>query len=70
LQELAQRNAWPDSPAYELIEATGPSHAPSYTVKARVCGGYEAAGEGRTKRAAEVAAAQALLHMLNAEGLA
>ena len=70
LQELAQRKAWPDSPAYELIEVTGPDHAPDYTVKARVHGGHDAQGTGRTKRAAEVAAARALLERLTAEGLA
>jgi ribonuclease-3 len=64
LQELAQRNAWPASPAYELTEVTGPSHAPAYTVKAKVHGGHEALGTGKTKRAAEVAAAQALLRVL------
>ncbi len=69
LQELAQRNAWPDSPAYELMEVTGPSHAPAYTVKARVHGGHEALGAGRTKRAAEVTAAQALLRVLEEAGL-
>ena len=69
LQELAQRNAWPDSPSYELIEVTGPSHAPAYTVKAKVCGGHEAVGDGRTKRAAEVSAAQALLRQLGDAGL-
>ena len=69
LQELAQRKAWPNSPVYELIEVTGPDHAPSYTVSARVDGGHEAAGTGSTKRAAEVAAAQALLRALRAAGL-
>ena len=64
LQELAQRNAWPDSPAYELVGMTGPSHAPEYTVTARVQGGYEAVGVGKTKRAAEVTAAAALLRVL------
>ena len=69
LQELAQRNAWPDSPAYELVGMTGPNHAPEYTVAARVQGGYEAVGVGKTKRAAEVAAAAALLRNLLAAGL-
>lgn len=69
LQELAQRNAWPDSPTYELMDVTGPNHAPDYTVKAKVHGGHEAAGTGRTKRAAEVAAAQALLRHLEEAGL-
>jgi ribonuclease-3 len=69
LQELAQRHAWPDSPAYELVEASGPDHAPEYTVIARVCGGHEARGTGRTKRAAEVSAAGELLRALREAGL-
>lgn len=68
LQELAQRHAWPNSPAYELIGASGPDHAPEYTVTARVHGGYEAQGTGRTKRAAEVAAATVLLRILDEAG--
>ena len=68
LQELAQHHAWPDSPAYELIEASGPDHAPEYTVTARMHGGYEARGTGRTKRAAEVAAATVLLRILAEAG--
>ncbi len=70
LQELAQRHAWPDSPAYEQIEASGPHHAPVYTVKVRVAGGHEAFGTGHTKRAAEVSAAKALLALLKDAGLA
>ena len=69
LQELAQRHAWPDSPAYEQVDVTGPDHAPVYTVKARVVGGHEALGTGPTKRAAEVAAAQALLLKLREAGV-
>ena len=65
LQELAQRHAWPDSPAYELVSTVGPCHAPQYTVKARVDGGYEAEGVGKTKRAAEVNAAKALLRLIS-----
>lgn len=67
LQELAQRHAWPDSPTYELIGASGPDHEPEYTVSARVYGGYEAQGTGRTKRLAETAAAAALLRVLHKE---
>jgi ribonuclease-3 len=68
LQEVAQRHAWPGSPAYELTGASGPDHAPEYTVTARVHGGYEAQGTGKTKRAAEVAAAAALLRLLQGAG--
>ncbi len=69
LQELAQRHAWPASPAYELTEAVGPCHAPAYTIRARVAGGHEAFGTGRTKRAAEAEAARALLAALKDAGL-
>lgn len=67
LQEIAQRHAWPDSPQYEPLDVTGPCHEPLYTVRARVAGGYEATATGRTKRAAEAAAAQALLALLKME---
>lgn len=70
LQELAQRRAWPDSPQYELAAMTGPSHEPLYAVTARVAGGHEATETGRTKRAAEAAAARALLARLKDAGLA
>lgn len=70
LQEVAQRHAWAGSPEYELLASDGPPHEPVYTVRARVEGGREARGEGRTKRAAEVAAARALLAALKGEGLA
>ncbi len=64
LQELAQRHAWPASPAYEVVETVGPSHAPQYTVKVSVYGGYEAVGVGKTKRAAEVKAAETVLRLI------
>ena len=68
LQELCQYHAWSDSPVYDLVEASGPDHAPEYTVAARVHGGYEARGQGRTKRAAESVAADALLRVLTEAG--
>jgi len=70
LQELAQRHAWPDSPAYELVNAEGPSHAPVYTVRVRVADGRDAIASGSTKRAAEAHAAQALLERLTRDGVA
>ena len=69
LQELAQRHGWTDSPTYEVVETVGPDHAPVYTVRARVASGHEAIGSGRTKRAAEVAAAEVLLAQLRGAGL-
>ncbi|MBP7636269.1 MAG: ribonuclease III [Kiritimatiellae bacterium] len=70
LLEVAQRYAWPDSPVYELVGVCGPQHAPAYRVAARVHGGHRAFGEGRTKRAAEKAAAAALLQVLIENGVA
>jgi ribonuclease-3 len=50
-------------PSYELVGRSGPDHAPSFRVRVAVpVGGREAAeGEGPSKRAAEQAAAEALL---------
>lgn len=68
LQELAQHHAWPDSPLYTLIDAQGPDHDPTYTMQASVHGGYHAQCTAGTKRAAEVAAAEALIHILKEAG--
>ena len=50
-------------PEYRLVERSGPAHAPEFVIEARV---GEAAAEGRaaSKRAAETAAASALLAVL------
>ncbi len=69
LLEVAQRHAWPDSPAYELVGVSGPQHAPAYRVAVRVHGGFEAYGEGKTKRSAEKEAAAALLQLLVENGV-
>ena len=68
LQELAQRHAWPDSPLYTLVSSTGPDHDPLYTMRASVHGGFQAEFTAGTKRAAEIGAAEALIHILKAEG--
>jgi ribonuclease-3 len=65
LQAICQHRAWPDSPLYELIDATGPAHKPLYRVRASVSGGFEAMGVGRSKRTAEVDAAKHLLCVLS-----
>lgn len=51
-------------PAYTLLSADGPSHAPHFVIAVRG-GGREATGEGRTKRAAETEAATKLLALLD-----
>lgn len=66
LQAICQYHAWTDSPVYTLIDVTGPAHEPVYTVSVGVQGGYEATGQGRTKRIAEADAARQLLCILSA----
>lgn len=64
LQEWAQGRSLP-IPAYREIDRTGPDHAPRFTVEVSVTGHSPETGEGSSKRAAEDAAAQALLARLN-----
>ncbi len=64
LQEWAQARGLP-LPAYRVLEESGPSHAPSFTMAVKVDGYPETPGQGRTKRLATQAAATALLeHVL------
>jgi len=63
LQEWAQARSLP-LPAYAVLEADGPDHTPRFLVEAAVDGHPAATGEGRSKRKAEQAAAEALLRRL------
>jgi len=67
LQEWVQGRGR-DLPVYDLIGREGPEHAPVFRVEVRVDGEAPAGGEGRSKRAAEQAAAAALLARLNQQG--
>jgi ribonuclease-3 len=60
LQEWAQGNGWP-TPAYVIVERSGPDHAPRFRVAARITGIAESIGTGGSKRIAEQQAAQILL---------
>jgi len=60
LQEWAQGQGL-DLPAYVEVERQGPDHAPRFTAEVRIKGKKPARGEGANKRAAEQAAATALL---------
>jgi ribonuclease-3 len=62
LQEWALKRALP-LPAYEVLEQSGPSHAPQFVIQARV-GDATAKGEAGSKRAAEQLAASLLLGIL------
>jgi ribonuclease-3 len=64
LQEWAQARGLP-LPAYELVATSGPDHAPHFTLAVRVAGQAEASATASSKRAAETAAAAALLERLN-----
>ena len=52
------------TPAYEVVERSGPHHAPRFTVKASIGPLAEATAEGSSKQEAETAAAAALLEKL------
>ena len=60
LQELAQGKGLP-LPGYRIVGREGPDHAPVFTVTVSVEGWEVAEGSGTSKRAAERAAAEALL---------
>jgi ribonuclease-3 len=63
LQEWALKRALP-LPGYDVVEQSGPSHAPKFVIRA-VVGDASAVGEAGSKRAAEQAAAQKLLELLS-----
>ncbi len=67
LQEWAQAAGRP-LPAYNVVGRDGPDHAPTFTVEVTLSGEKSAQGTGNAKRAAEQAAALALLERVNANG--
>lgn len=66
LQELVQGMGRP-LPVYRGVGKSGPDHAPEFTVEVSVTDEEPASGQGKSKRAAETAAAEALLARLNAD---
>ncbi|MBK5927262.1 ribonuclease III [Rhodobaculum claviforme] len=63
LQEWIQARGHPP-PDYVQVARTGPDHAPSFTIEVRLASGESARAEAGSKRAAEQAAAEALLERL------
>lgn len=61
LQEWAQAQALPP-PVYGERERSGPDHAPRFVIAAMVQGFDPAEAEGKSKRLAEQAAAEAFMH--------
>ena len=60
LQEYTQARGL-DGPVYSVVEEAGPPHDALFTIEVRVGGTPSAAGSGRSKRAAEQAAAEVML---------
>jgi ribonuclease III len=60
LQEWAQSRGLP-TPAYREVERSGPDHSPEFRVAVQLPELVPAEGQGRSKRAAEQAAAAAML---------
>ena len=60
LQEWAQARGM-KPPNYEVLDRSGPDHAPVFRIAARLEDGRSGDGEASSKRAAEQAAARALL---------
>ena len=63
LQERVQATGAPP-PAYVEVARTGPDHAPRFTIEVRLTDGRTARAEAGSKRAAEQAAAEAMLAAL------
>lgn len=64
LQEIAQAK-FKSTPAYQLIEDNGPDHNKVFKMVAVIGEKKYGAGEGKSKQAAQEAAARATLEMLN-----
>lgn len=69
LQEWALARALP-LPTYRVVKSEGPPHSPRFEVTVTIEGIEPAAGEGRSKRAAEKLAAGALLAVVQTMGSA
>ena len=67
LQEWAQGRGLPP-PAYTVTRREGPDHAPAFTVEARLATGEATTATASPKRAAEQAAARALLERVSGQG--
>jgi ribonuclease-3 len=64
LQEFTQAR-WQLTPAYQVIETTGPDHDKRFTVEVRVGDTVLGRGSGKSKRMAETEAARSALRQIN-----
>ena len=69
LQEWAQGRQL-ELPSYQVVDQSGPDHAPKFLVQVSVAGQEPETGEGKSKRMAERVAAGRLLDRLRAQGIA
>ncbi|MEP1205865.1 MAG: ribonuclease III [Rhizobiaceae bacterium] len=60
LQEWAHTQSGA-TPVYKIVKRSGPDHDPTFVVEVEIEGSQNAQGRGKSKRAAEQAAAQAVL---------
>lgn len=60
LQEWAHKRGF-DTPVYKVKDRSGPDHSPQFTIEVVIAGSHGDVGRGRSKRAAEQAAARAVL---------
>ena len=68
LQEWAQARGMPP-PSYVVVARSGPDHAPVFVIEAQLKNGAMAQAEAPSKRAAQQAAAAALLEKLEGENV-
>jgi ribonuclease-3 len=66
LQQVTQAR-FEQTPVYNLVDHTGPGHAPVFVVEVHAGPEVNARGSGHSKRAAQQAAAHAALQLLNVE---
>jgi ribonuclease III len=67
LQEWAQGQGHP-TPSYRIVDRQGPDHAPRFVIAVEAAGLKVETGQGRSRREAEQAAAQAFLKREAVEG--
>lgn len=66
LQQVTQAR-FETTPVYNLVDHSGPGHAPVFVVEVRAGPDINARGSGHSKRAAQQAAAHAALQLLNVQ---
>lgn len=66
LQEWVQARGWP-LPSYDIVDKTGPDHAPEFVIEVRVEGQAPVTASGPSRRQAEKTAARTMLRHLKGQ---